>query len=82
MSNWLPIWDAGTSASRSHPSLRTRMVIRGELPLLDVLAVLPREIIVGLEVPMRGRAEAGIGPHERLSGCVNATRGLLKRLDG
>ncbi|TAL02222.1 MAG: sugar phosphate isomerase/epimerase [Rhodospirillaceae bacterium] len=49
----------------------------GELPLLDFLAALPRDLVVGLEVPMRSEAEAGIGPDERLGRCVKATRSLL-----
>lgn len=53
----------------------------GELPLLEMLAVLPRERIVGLEVPLRSQAEAGVGPRERLGRCVAAARGLLARLD-
>jgi sugar phosphate isomerase/epimerase len=32
----------------------------GELPLLDMLAALPRDRVVGLEVPMCSRAEAGV----------------------
>lgn len=53
----------------------------GELPLFDLLAALPRDLIVGLEVPMRAKAAAGIGPKERLSGSVEATRALLERLE-
>jgi sugar phosphate isomerase/epimerase len=51
----------------------------GELPLTDLLAMLPRHLVIGIEVPMRSLAEAGIGPHERLSRCVDATRALLAR---
>lgn len=52
----------------------------GGLPLLDLLAALPRDRPVGLEVPIRSQAEAGIGPHERLGQCVEAARGLLAEL--
>ncbi len=52
----------------------------GELPLLEMLAALPRDRVLGLEVPMRRAAEAGIGPHERLGRCVQAARALLARL--
>jgi sugar phosphate isomerase/epimerase len=50
---------------------------KGELPLLDLLAAVPRELVVGLETPMLREAEAGIGPKERLSGAIQATRDLL-----
>ncbi len=54
----------------------------GELPLLDLLAVLPRDVGIGLEVPLRSEAAAGVGPHVRLGRCVDATRTLLSRLEG
>jgi sugar phosphate isomerase/epimerase len=53
----------------------------GELPLLDILAALPRDRVVGLEIPQRSLAEAGVGPHERLGRCVDAARALLEQLD-
>lgn len=53
----------------------------GELPLLDILKVLPPHHTVSLEVPQRSLAEAGVGPHERLGRCVAATRDLLAQLD-
>jgi sugar phosphate isomerase/epimerase len=53
----------------------------GELPLLDVLRALPRDLPIGLEVPMRSKAEAGMGPHERLGPVVENARRLLARLD-
>ena len=52
----------------------------GELPLFDMLAALPRDRVLGLEVPMRREAEAGVGPHERLGRCVQAARALIARL--
>jgi sugar phosphate isomerase/epimerase len=51
----------------------------GELPLLDILRVLPPNLVIGLEVPQRGLARSGVSPHERLSGCVAAARSLLAR---
>jgi sugar phosphate isomerase/epimerase len=53
----------------------------GELPLLEMLSVLPRNVAIGLEIPMRTQAEAGLGPYERLRPCVDAARALLRRLD-
>jgi len=54
----------------------------GELPLENLLSVLPRQITVGIEVPMLDRAVAGEGPYERLLGSVAATRALLRRRNG
>jgi sugar phosphate isomerase/epimerase len=53
----------------------------GELPLLDLLAVLPRHLVIGLEVPQRSEADAGVGPLVRLGRCVEAARSLLAKLD-
>ena len=49
----------------------------GELPLRELLAVLPDGLVISLEVPQRSLAEAGVGPEERLGRCVEATRALL-----
>lgn len=54
----------------------------GELPLLEVLAALPRDIVIGLEVPMLSQAQAGVGPHERVGHCVEAARSMLARCEG
>jgi sugar phosphate isomerase/epimerase len=59
-------------------SLFERMVPgEGELPLRDILAVLAPGPVIGLEVPMRKAAQAGIGPHDRLQRCVDGVRRLL-----
>jgi sugar phosphate isomerase/epimerase len=49
----------------------------GELPLADLLPVLPADVIIGLEVPLRSLAEAGVSPLDRLSPSVRAARDLL-----
>ena len=49
----------------------------GELGLRELIAVLPRDRVYGLEVPQRSEAKAGIGPHERLRKCVEAARSML-----
>ena len=54
---------------------------QGELPLLDILRAVPRDLVVGIEVPLRSQAEAGIGPLQRLRPVVAAARDLLSRLD-
>jgi len=53
----------------------------GELPLRDILAALPRDLVIGIEVPRLKEARAGAGPHERLRPCVEAARDLLAGLD-
>ena len=49
----------------------------GELPLRDMLAALPRAPLIGIEVPQRRLAEAGVSARERLAACVDATRAVL-----
>jgi sugar phosphate isomerase/epimerase len=49
----------------------------GELPLAEFVAALPQEIPIGLEIPMLAKAQAGIGPLERLRPAVAAARALL-----
>lgn len=53
----------------------------GELPLADIVRALPAGMPLGLEIPMRALAEAGVGPYERLKPCVEATRALLAEID-
>jgi sugar phosphate isomerase/epimerase len=55
--------------------------LTGELPLLEVLRALPRHVPVGIEVPLRSQAEAGVGPRERLAPVVENARRLLAQLD-
>jgi sugar phosphate isomerase/epimerase len=50
----------------------------GDLPLRDFLMAAPADIPIGLEVPIRSEALAGIGPRERLGRCVAAARNLLE----
>ena len=53
----------------------------GELPLLDILRLIPRDRVIGLELPLLSQAQAGIGPLERMRPVVAAARELLARLD-
>ncbi len=53
----------------------------GELPLADMLAALPDDRVVGLEIPMRSRAEAGVSAYDRLLPAVHSARALLARAD-
>jgi sugar phosphate isomerase/epimerase len=48
----------------------------GELPLAEILAAVPADVVVGLEIPMRRLAESGVGPMDRLRPCVAAARQL------
>lgn len=52
----------------------------GELPLLDILTVLPRTLPHSLEVPQRRLAEAGVSAREWADQCVDAARRLLQQL--
>jgi sugar phosphate isomerase/epimerase len=52
----------------------------GELPLRDILSVLPPGIVIELEVPQRSLALAGVSPIDRLRPCVEAARSLLSHI--
>lgn len=49
----------------------------GELPLQEFVDALPGDCVIGLEVPMRDKALAGIGPVERLRPAVATARALF-----
>ncbi len=51
----------------------------GQLPLAEIIAALPADVPIGIEVPMRTRALAGDGPHQRAHDCVEGVLGLLAR---
>lgn len=50
----------------------------GDLPLAEFLRHVPDGVVVGLEVPIRSEAEAGIGPRERLGRCVAQARAIMR----
>ncbi|TAL00840.1 MAG: sugar phosphate isomerase/epimerase [Rhodospirillaceae bacterium] len=52
----------------------------GELPLVEILSALPRDVVIGLEIPQLSLAEAGTGPYDRLRPCVERTREILARI--
>jgi sugar phosphate isomerase/epimerase len=52
----------------------------GELPLYDMLAALPRDVVVGLEVPQAHKLLAGQRVAEIVRPILNAGRALLERL--
>jgi sugar phosphate isomerase/epimerase len=53
----------------------------GELPLSDFVAALPREVLLGIEVPMLSEVERGRSLRSILGRCVSASRDLLRALD-
>jgi sugar phosphate isomerase/epimerase len=52
----------------------------GQLPLRDILAALPPDILIEIEVPQRSLALAGVSPIDRLRPCVEAARRLLSEI--
>lgn len=48
----------------------------GDLPLAEFVRLLPDDVPVGLEIPIRSEAQAGIGTHERFARCLEAARSL------
>jgi sugar phosphate isomerase/epimerase len=50
----------------------------GVLPLAEFVRALPASCVIGLEVPMLARAEAGIGPEERLAPALATAAALLE----
>jgi sugar phosphate isomerase/epimerase len=49
----------------------------GAFPLKDLVAAVPDDIILGLEIPMQNKALAGVSPREYLSECVAGAKALL-----
>lgn len=54
----------------------------GELPLSDIIRVLPPDLVIELEVPQRSLALAGVSPIDRLRPCVAAARRVLSDAAG
>src|SRR5262249_30702809 len=54
---------------------------QGELPLLEILKVVPRDRVISLEVPMLSQAKAGVGPHERLRPAIAVLKIWLAQLN-
>ena len=49
----------------------------GELPLREFVKLIPPDVVVSLEIPIRSLAEQGVGPRERVAPCVEAARAML-----
>jgi sugar phosphate isomerase/epimerase len=70
-----------TYSSYMEEALHERMIPgEGELPLRELLAKLPSDLIYSVEIPQRPLAEAGMQPRERVALSVNATRRMLADL--
>lgn len=54
---------------------------QGALPLQDFLAAAPRNLVVGLELPMLAQAQVGKSPVERLQAAVTTAKTLLNQLN-
>jgi sugar phosphate isomerase/epimerase len=52
----------------------------GAMPLADYMRELPRDVVIGLEIPRLDRAKAGTSLRDGLGECVAATRELLAGL--
>jgi sugar phosphate isomerase/epimerase len=52
----------------------------GELPLNGILAALPPDIVIELEIPQRSLALTGVSPIDRLRPCVEAAHRLLSEV--
>jgi sugar phosphate isomerase/epimerase len=50
----------------------------GELPLAEFVAALPADVPISLEVPMLAKAQAGVGPYDRLRPAVDAAQALIR----
>ena len=69
---------ASTFDDYAYEALHERLAPgQGELPLHEALAVLPRDVPVGLEVPKLTLAKGGATPKEWLAVAIRAARALL-----
>jgi sugar phosphate isomerase/epimerase len=70
--------DRPLDASYGEEALNNRLAPGdGDVPLAAILAALPRDVPIGLEVPMLAKAEAGIAPEVYLGDAVAKARELL-----
>jgi sugar phosphate isomerase/epimerase len=53
----------------------------GELPLAELIASIPADVAIGLEIPRLAMAKAGVGPKERLAGAIATTRELVRQAE-
>lgn len=53
----------------------------GEFPLRELLAHVPADVIIDVEVPLRGHQQRGLGPSERARLAVDGARRVLQGVD-
>ncbi|MFF3375959.1 sugar phosphate isomerase/epimerase family protein [Streptomyces sp. NPDC002680] len=51
----------------------------GEFPLAEVVSLLPRDVVVSAEVPLRGLQRAGVSPEERARRILDGARRVVTR---
>jgi sugar phosphate isomerase/epimerase len=71
------LWKVGPEGHGAEAGSERLCPGEGELPLADLVAVLPKDRVIGLEIPMKKRTLAGESAESRLGPCVEATRALL-----
>ena len=54
----------------------------GDFPLIDILAAIPPDATVGLEVPNIARQQQGISASDRAREAINAVRSILDQVEG
>jgi len=54
----------------------------GAFPLVDILAAIPPDVTLGLEVPSLSRQQRGVGPTDRAREALAAARSVLEQLEG
>ena len=70
--------DKPLDASYGEEALNNRLAPGdGDMPLAAILNALPRDVPIGLEVPMVAKVEAGLAPREYLGDAVTKARKLL-----
>jgi sugar phosphate isomerase/epimerase len=52
----------------------------GDLPLADLLARVPDDVVVSVEVPQLALAEAGVSPEARIRACLDAARRVMEAI--
>jgi sugar phosphate isomerase/epimerase len=68
---------SGTGNYMEEAFFERRVPGEGELPLPELLALVPDDVVVSVEVPRRRAVEAGLGPVERVRPCIEAARAML-----
>jgi sugar phosphate isomerase/epimerase len=54
----------------------------GEMPLREIIELIPDDVVIGVEVPMQSRAEAGEPTRDWVRRAVEASRALVESVRG